>query len=149
MLYTMRLLTYMFKQKNAWTCGPAVARIILKHKGQEAEIRHIIKELGTTREGTANANLRRLIRRRGIEYIEKVNSSIFDLKRHSKNKIVIVAYWIPRSKVSHYSIVKRINSKRIYFHDTWYGSTHSYSIEYFMKNWHDGEAFRWMLAIKP
>ena len=143
----MKLATYMFKQKNDWTCGPAVARIILKYRGIKAELGHIIKELGTTREGTENRALMRLMKKKGINCVQKQNATLVELKKHSKNKIVVVAYWIPRSKVSHYSIVKRVAKKRIYFHDTWYGSRHSYSIDYFLKNWFDDEAFRWMLVV--
>lgn len=144
----MKLPNYMFKQKNEWSCGPAVARIILHSVGRQLELRQIIRELRTTRQGTSNANLIRLIRKNSIRYTEKRNATIGDIRRYMKNRVVIVAYWIPRSKVYHYSIVKKVNCKRIFFHDTWYGSRHSYSTNYFLKNWWDGEQFRWMLAVK-
>lgn len=145
----MNLLNYTFKQKNDWTCGPAVARIVLHSRGKLAGLKEIAKALRTTREGTSNANLVRFIRKHSPYYIEKQKATLGDLKNHSKNKIVIVSYWIPRSKAYHYSIVKKVGKKRIYFHDTWYGSTHSYSIDYFLKNWREEEATRWMLAVKP
>ena len=145
----MNFLNYTFKQKNDWTCGPAVARIFLHSRGKQIGLKEIIRALRTTREGTSNANLVRFIRRHSLYYIEKQKATLRDLKSQSKNKIVIVSYWIPRSKVHHYSIVKKVGKRRIYFHDTWYGSKHNYSVDYFLKNWRDEEAVRWMLAVKP
>lgn len=144
----MALLAYTYKQKNGWTCGPAVARIILHSSGTKKSVKEIIKELRTTRQGTSNARLIRLFKKHGLRFRIKENASISDIKKCLPNNRIIVAYWIPTHKESHYSIVKKINSKRIYFHDTWFGANHSYTIDYFLKNWWDNEAFRWLLAVK-
>lgn len=144
----MQLLGYAYKQRNDWTCGPAVARVILHASGVRKDIRGITKELRTTREGTGNAHFLRLLKKHNLRYFAKENATAADIKKCLKRHLVVVAYWIPAHKESHYSIVKKINSKRIYFHDTWFGSNHSYSIKYFLKNWRDNEAYRWMLAVK-
>jgi len=144
----MELLTYAYKQKNGWTCGPAVARAVLHYYGIKKTVPELVKSLGTTRAGTSNSKFVNYLRRHRLKFFIKEKSSIKDVRKYIKNYWLVVGYWIPNHKEGHYSIVKKIDSKRIYFHDTWFGATHSYSIPYFVKNWWDGEAIRWLLAIK-
>lgn len=144
----MRLLSYDYKQKNDWTCGPAVARILLRYYDTAMGIEEIVKKLqATARRGTGNVNLLRLLRKNGVVFRVRENAAPKDIKKYLKNHWVVVAYWIPSHKESHYSIVKKITTKRIYFHDTWFGTNHSYSLDYFLKNWWDEEAIRWLLAV--
>ena len=145
----MTLLRYAYKQKNDWTCGPAVARILLHYYDTRMSIGKIVKELrATPRKGTGNISLLRLLRKNGVKFKVKKGATTKKLAGYLKNHWVTVAYWIPSHKESHYSIVKKITAKRIYFHDTWFGTNHSYSINYFLKNWWDEEAERWLLAVK-
>ena len=144
---TMTLMTYAYKQPNNWTCGPAVARIILRTFGRQRTIQEVIRELGSTRAGTANRDLRKLFRRYDIKFKERESASINDLKAMLKNHWVVIAYWMPKHKEAHYSIVRKITAKRVYFHDTWFGLNHSYSIGHFIKNWWDDEATRWFMAV--
>ncbi len=145
----MSLLRYDYKQKNDWTCGPAVARILLHYYDAIMDIDEIVKKLRTTpRRGTGNINLLRLLRKNGVKFKVKENATAKDLKKNIKNYWLVVAYWIPLHKESHYSIVKKVTAKRIYFHDTWFGTNHSYSMDYFLKNWWDEEATRWLLAVR-
>ena len=136
-----------FKQKNDWTCGPAVARIICKYYGIERKISQLVRELNTTRLGTSNRDFQKFLRRYDINFRTRKGSTVGNLKRALSNNLIIVAYWIPKYGDAHYSIVKKLDRSRIYFHDTWYGSGHSYSLDYFKKNWWDGEAKRWYLAV--
>lgn len=144
----MMLLTTDFKQKNGWTCGPAVARIVFDHYGYETGISEMVRELNTTRAGTSNQDLVRLLRRYDIPFRALRQATLNRLRRLVRTHLVIVAYWIPRHKEAHYTIVKKMDRKRIYFHDTWYGATHSYTLSYFEKNWLDGETSRWLLAVR-
>lgn len=144
----MSFLGYAYKQINDWSCGPAVARIVLHYFGQKKTFRELTRELRITRAGTKNAQIIKLFKKNDIDFIEKKDSKLGDIKRYLRNNIVIVAYYIPRNKESHYAIVKKINSRRIYFHDTWFGSSHSYTLNYFYKNWWDSEAKKWILAVK-
>ena len=133
---------------RAWLYGYFFDLLLANSSGVKKDIRGITKELRTTREGTGNAHFLRLLKKHNLRYFAKENATVADIKKCLKRHLVVVAYWIPAHKESHYSIVKKINSKRIYFHDTWFGSNHSYSIKYFLKNWRDNEAYRWMLAVK-
>lgn len=144
----MTLLRKNFKQKNGWTCGPAVARIVCHYYGHHVTIRQLADELRTTRDGTSNRGLLRALKKRSIRYSVRDNVSLTRLRQTLKKNIVIVAYWIPRHKEAHYSIVTRVDRNRVYFHDPWFGSRHTYTHSYFEKNWWDDEATRWMLAMK-
>lgn len=144
----MELLNYSYKQKNSWTCGPAVARIILYYFGKRTDIQQIIRQLRTSRSGTSNASVKKLFKKNGLKFVEKKTATLGDIRKRVSKNWIIVAYHIPCHKEDHYSIVKKIDSRRIYFHDTWFGSGHSYTHQYFLKNWRDGEAKRWFLAVK-
>lgn len=146
--HKMELLRYTYKQKNDWSCGPAVARVILDYYGTRQTISSLARQLKTTRTGTENRHIISLFRRNNLKFFIRKNSSTKELQKYSKKYWIIVAYWIPASKESHYSIIKKINSKRVYFHDTWFGRNHSYTLKYFLKNWHDDEATRWFMAVK-
>lgn len=144
----MELLRYAYKQPNDWTCGPAVLRTVLHALGIQTDISELVRELKTTRSGTRHSDLIRYLNRNSYDFRIRQASTVPILKRYLRNHWVIVAYWIPRSKEFHYSIVKQIKKSRVYFHDTWYGTGHSYSVTYFSRNWFDDESKRWMLAIK-
>ncbi|MDP3731162.1 MAG: cysteine peptidase family C39 domain-containing protein [bacterium] len=144
----MRLLPFFYKQPNYWTCGPAVARLILHSFGKKKPLHEIIKDAKTTKAGTSNSGLKRVLKKHGVKFQEKRNADLADIKSKIKTHWLLVAYWIPIHKEAHYSIIKKIDSKRIYFHDTWFGSKHSYSQKYFLKNWWDGEAKKWLLTIR-
>ena len=143
----MPLLRYTYKQPNDWTCGPAVARIILHLFGMRRDFPEIIKELGTTRQGTANRDLARLFKRYGLSFTQKNNASLSEIKKRLKSNWIVTAYWIPFHQEAHYSIITKVNAKRVFFHDPWFGSSHSYSREHFLKNWWDGEGTRWFMAV--
>lgn len=146
----MTLLHTTFKQKNDWTCGPAVLRLILHwYFGRPKSVYDIVRELKITRRGTEDRQLVQLLARNGIKYRTKNEATVADIKRSLPRYLVVVAYWIPRYKEGHYSIVKKVDSKRIYFHDTWFGSRHSYSLSYFSRQcWSDKEYRRLLLVPK-
>ncbi len=145
---SITLLSYKYKQPTEWTCGPAVARIVLDYHGTSKDIRQVTRELRATRAGTSNADLRRFFRSHSIPFREYTGSTTHDIRKLLRTHIILVAYWIPRHQEAHYSIVQKITRTHIFFHDTWFGSSHRYTIKYFLKNWHDEEATGWMLAVR-
>src|SRR3989344_3953170 len=108
----MRLLPFFYKQPNYWTCGPAVARLILHLFGKKKTVHEIIKETKTTKAGTSNHGLKRVLKKHGIKFQEKQNARLSEIKSKSKTHWLLVAYWIPVHKEAHYSLVKKIDSKR-------------------------------------
>jgi predicted double-glycine peptidase len=138
-----------YKQKNNWTCGPACMLVVLDYFGTKKDIGSLLIEMRTTKkEGTHHSDIINLLKTCKLQYLVKRNCSIHDIKKHLCTNLVIVGYWIPYYKESHYSIVKKVNSSRIYFHDTWFGPKHNCTIDYFLRNWWDDEAKGWMIAIK-
>src|SRR3989344_929946 len=141
--------TYGYKQRNDYECGPTVARILL-HQYLGMDIESVVKELQTSRNGTRDSKLLNFLKRGGIDFKIKKGANLARLKRSLKNNLVVVTFWLPRTQELHYSIVSRMDSKRIYFHDTWFGRNHSYTIDYFLRNWQHKEAEAWLLTIlKP
>jgi|SRR3989338_4753294 len=152
MTHKMQLLRYGYRQTHDWTCGPAVARLLLCSFQIEMGIDEIKRALKTTRGGTTNGNLLQLLRKKGLSFKVKKSASLKDLVKYLKNHWVVVAYHIPeragRKEELHYSIVTCVTKTRAYFHDTWYGANHSYSLPYFLKNWQHKDAEGWLLAVK-
>lgn len=143
----MKLLKY--EQKDKWSCGAACLKVALDHFGIKKEIDELIKELKTTKSsGTEHSNIIRLLKKSKLKFEVKKNGTLEDLKRSLKDSLIVVDYWLPYHKESHYSIVKRIGADRIHFHDTYFGPNHSYKIDYFLKNWKDQEGTGWFLSIK-
>ena len=144
----MRFFPFFYKQPNYWTCGPAVARLILHSFGQKKTFPEIIRETKTTKAGTSNRDLKRDLKKHGVGFKEKQNASLSEIKSKIKTHWLVVAYWIPIHREAHYSLIKKIDAKRVYFHDTWFGANHSYTHRHFLKNWWDGEAKKWLLTVK-
>lgn len=144
----MQLLRHMYKQINDWTCGPAVARIILHfHFSRRASVSTLIRQLKTTRRGTDNRQLVSILKKHGIRYRVHKEATLSDIKKFLPRYLVVLSYWIPAYKESHFSIVRRLDAKRIYFHDTWFGARHSYSRDYFTKRCWKEKEYRWLLLI--
>lgn len=137
-----------YRQKNKWTCGPAIVKVILDYFGIKRSLEELIKELGTTKEGTDNKELLRVLAKYKLNYKVKQNSTLVDIKKYIPNYLVIVGYFIPYYQESHYAIVKKITRDRIYLHDTWFGPNHKLTIKHFLKNWWDEDNRKWLLAIK-
>lgn len=127
----MKLLVY--KQKTKWTCGPACLKIVLNYFGIKKDESELKKLLGTTKkDGTSQKNFLIFLKKEGIDFIAKKGANFREIKKYlKKGFIVVVSFWIPYYKESHYSIVKKITSKRIYLHDTWFGPNHSYRLNFF------------------
>lgn len=144
----MQLLNYGYKQRNNWTCGPAMARVILDYYGIETTIPRLNKQLRTNRSGTAHKHILKLFDKNKLKFFTKEKASLSDLKKYMKKYWIVVAYWIPFHQEYHYSIVTNVHSKTINFHDTWFGSKHKYTLRHFCRNWRDDESSQWMLAVK-
>lgn len=143
----MKLLKY--RQKKASICGPACMKVVLDYFGIKKEIEELVKELKTTKkEGTDHAKMVQLIKKNKLQFKIKTKSRLAQIKKLLKSHLVVVDYWIPYYQESHYALVKKLDSQRIYLHDTRFGPNHSYKINYFLKNWWDEETKGWLLAIK-
>ncbi len=137
------------KQGDTWTCGPTVMQIVLDYFGIKKDIRTLIKELHTIRnQGTDNRHFLKLLKKYKLKFRAQNRSNLKVLKKLLSDSLVVVGYWIPYYRESHYALISRISRDRVYLHDTWFGHKHSYKIDYFLKNWWDEESQQWLVAIK-
>ena len=143
-----------YKQETVWTCGPAVMRMSLEKLGIKKSEKQLIKILKTNKiKGTSNKDFSRVAEQYKLNYIVKRNSTIEDLKYFSKKRyILIFCYYYPKEKIGHYSILKKIDYKFIYFYDPYFGKNHKYNLKYFNKIWkcnpkHDNEK-HWFFGVK-
>jgi|SRR3989344_4462678 len=143
----MKFLRYGFIQPSDWTCVPAATRLVLYNFGIKRTVSSIAREMGTARGGTTEFALARFLKRQNVVFTIKRGGQLELIKDRLKNgKMILVSYWIPFYKEYHIAIVKKVTAKRIYFHDTWFGASHSYSLDYFIKNWKADSC--WMLTVR-
>lgn len=144
-------MTPFYKQETKWTCSAAAMRMALEACGIRKSEKQVVRLLKTNKiRGTWHAEFPRLAEKYKLNYVVKRNSGIEDLKRLIKERyFIIVNYYYPPQNVDHYSVVKYIDSKNIYFLDPWYGKNHKYAIPEFRKLWHDTEREKgWFIAIR-
>lgn len=142
------------KQETEYTCGAAATKMILEHFGVHKTEAQIIKELKTNKKrGTWTKNFSILAEKFNLDYWVKSNSTIKDLKNYQKKGyLLIINYFIPEEKCDHYSVLRKIDSKYIYFIDPWFGPDYKYPLKEFQNLWHSNFNFekekRWFIAIK-
>ncbi len=139
------------KQETRWTCSAAAMRMALEACGIRKSEKQVVRLLKTNKiRGTWHENFPKVAEKYKLNYVVKRNSNIGDLKKFLKEKyFIIVNYYYPPQSVDHYSVIKSIDSKHIYFLDPWYGKNHKYAISEFRKLWHDTEKEKcWLIAIK-
>ena len=103
--------------------------------------------------GTWSKNIAAFFRKNGFELAEHQDSTIVELKRHLKEHYtIIVLYYCPKEKLDHYSIIRKIDSKSIYFLDPYFGKEHRLTIGNFLTYWKSNVKFenkvRYFLAAK-
>ena len=143
-----------YKQETNYTCGAASMRIALKTCGIKKSEKQLVKLLGTNKvRGTWHKDFSKLAEKYKLNYVAKRNSSIEDLKEFQrKGYTIIICYYYPSEKVDHYSILKNIDNRHIYFFDPFFGAKHKYTLKYFNKIWksdpkYDNERC-WFFALK-
>lgn len=143
-----------YKQETKYTCGAAAMRMILECLGIKKTEKQIVKLLGTNQvRGTWNKDFPILVEKYKLNYTVRRKASIKDMKSCLKQGYyIIVCYFYPPEKVDHYSVVKKIDTKNIYFWDPWFGPNHSYSLKKFKTIWKCDKRFdnekRWLFAVK-
>lgn len=143
-----------YKQETAYTCGAAAMRMILEMLGIKKTEKQIVNLLGTNKvRGTWNKDFPSLAEKYKLNYTVKRNASIADMKSCLKQGYSVIAcYYYPHEKVDHYSVVKKIDSGKIYFWDPWFGPKHDYTLKKFKTIWKCDKKFddekRWFFAVK-
>lgn len=142
------------KQETKYTCGAAVMRMALEFFGIVKSEKQVVRFLGTNKvRGTWLKDFPVVAERFGLNYFVSRNSSLSDLRKFLKDGfVVIVDFYVPKDKVGHFSVVKKIDSKYIYFWDPWFGPEHKYSLSYFKRIWKCDPKYEgyksWFIALK-
>lgn len=142
------------KQETCWTCGSASMRMILEACGIKKSEKQVVKLLGTNKiRGTWAKLYPQLAEKYNLNYIVKRNSTIDEVKKLMKDGyFILTSYYVPKEKVDHFVVVKKIDDEYIYFLDPCYGPEHKYKLIYFLKVWktdpkYDNE-MAWFIGIK-
>ena len=143
-----------YEQETCWTCGPACAKMFLKSIGINKKEKQLIPILATNKiAGTKNGGFYNFAKKYKFSYVIANDSSISDLKKLMKKKyFIIVSYYITSDKAHHYSVVKKIDSKKIYFLDPYFESNHFIVLKQFKKLWAVPAKYskekQWFIALK-
>ena len=142
------------KQETNYTCGAAAMRMALENCGVKRTENQIVKLLSTNKvRGTWIRSFPPVAERFKLCHVSMRNSSIEEIKHYIKlGYAVIVCYFYPPEKVDHYSVVKMIDDKYIYFWDPFFGESHRYTLTYFNRIWKSDPRYedekRWFFAVK-
>lgn len=143
-----------FKQETNYTCGAAAMRMTLSKFGINKSEKQVCKHLGTNKvRGTWNKSFPEFAEKMKLNYIVRRNSNIKELKKaFLEGFAVIVCYYIPKDKVDHYAVVKKINNQSIILMDSYYGDNLIIKINDFLKNWNSDSRWdkekRWFFGVK-
>jgi len=132
-----------FHQTKDYTCGPASIKMALSFFGFSKSEKQLARILNTdSKKGTRINNFLSGAKSLRFEYVAKSDSQIKDLRIFQrKGYVIVVCYFIPEENLDHYSVLKKIGLKNIYFFDPWFGENHKYSKNYFKKIWKCDERF--------
>lgn len=142
------------KQETNYTCGAASMRMALAFCKIKKSEKQITKLLGTNKtRGTLDKSFPIVAENFKLNYISMRNAEINDMKKYNNNGfVIIVCYFCPLENSYHYSVIKSIGTKYIYFYDPYFGKKHYYPLSIFKKIWKSDPKYdkekRWFFAIK-
>ena len=144
-----------YKQKKVWSCGVASMRMVLESIGikiSRTELEKLLKSNETS--GTWNKAFPAAAEKFKLNYVVGRNSDIKELKKLLKEKYkIIIGYYLGgKFNRGHYSVVRKIDSKKIHLLDPWFGAGKKFELSYFNKIWKnnpekDNEK-KWFFAVK-
>lgn len=142
------------EQETKWTCGAACMKMILEACKIRKSEKLLVKLLSTNKvRGTWLRCFAQVAEKYKLNYIVQRDSTIRDLRDALENDYyILLAYYIPKEKIDHYAVVKKIDDEFIYFYDPYYGPKHKYKLTYFRKVWktnpkHDTDK-AWFIGVK-
>jgi uncharacterized protein len=141
------------RQSKNYTCGPSALKSVLSFFGHEVTEKELADDMNTNeKDGTANDNIVRVAKERGLKADLHKNMSFNKLKSVvNKKQPVIIAYqawpeketegWEEGWNNGHYSVVVAVDNKDVYLEDpSVKDSKTRIPHEEFVKRWHDQDA---------
>ena len=143
-----------YKQETNYTCGAAAMRMALESFGIRRSEKQVARVLKTNKvRGTWPRNFTPVAERFKLNHATMRNATIKDLKEFQKKGYIIIVCYSPTGiTCDHYSVVKRVDNKKIYLLDPDIGEDHEYSLTFFRRIWkcdprYDDER-GWFFAVK-
>lgn len=142
------------KQETKYTCGASTMRMVLEFCGFKKSEKQVAKLLNTNKvRGTWHKSFPIVAEKFKLNYIVMRNATINSLKEYQKKGfIIIICYFYLPEKTDHYSILKKIDGKYIYFYDPFFGDGHKYELTYFKNIWKSNPKYDnekcWFFAVK-
>ncbi|HLF53897.1 MAG TPA: cysteine peptidase family C39 domain-containing protein [Candidatus Nanoarchaeia archaeon] len=142
------------KQEKDYTCGAASMKMALESCNIKKSEKQIVKLLRSGKsKGTWNKDFPIIAEKFKLNHLSMRNAAINDLKEYQKRGFtIIIGYFYPLEKFGHYAVLKKIDAKKIYLSDPYFGDKHSYALDYFKKIWKNDPKYdkekRWFFAVK-
>ena len=140
------------KQETEWTCGPAVAKMLLGAFGIKKSEKQLIKKLkANKRNGTKDHAFYDLIIEYNLAYTVKNHATLEEANKLSKKSVVIISFLPKGEKWHHYAIIKRITKNKVTLIDPYFGSEYKMPLQEFCKRWGTKTKYykekNWLLAV--
>ena len=140
-----------YRQSTDYNCAPATLKMALEYVGINKSEKELAKELKTTpEEGTDYRNIINFVKKSGLFFYEKSNSTLEELENLIRNNYpVIVSFVEPIHEEDHFALVVGIEDCEVILNDPWNGEGFKILKGDFEERWHDAEnkPRRWMMVI--
>lgn len=112
-------------------------RMILEELGIKKSEEELMRIMGSSpKSGTDNNQLPKLAEHFRLSYIVQRNSKVADLTRLQKQGYHIIVGMIdPIDNIGHFTIVRKVGVKDIWFLDSGHGPNHKLPLKVFKQNW--------------
>lgn len=150
----------LFKYPISGWCGPGHLMMTLEFFNIDIPLEQIVKEVKTDEEGTDIAEIKQMLKRKGLVTQEWVNLTWeqFKHERSLTNDPIWVSWWYDLSchddPDGHYSLVKSVGDDTIELYDGFTGKVLLLPKELWMSLWkdsadplEDGSDFRWAMRV--
>jgi ABC-type bacteriocin/lantibiotic exporter with double-glycine peptidase domain len=125
-----------FRQKPGY-CGPASLKMVLSYFGVEKGEMSLVRLSKCSKDkGATSENLLKAAKKLGFKGFIKDYSDFKDIKRFLKKKIPVIVDWFSIEE-GHYSVVVRVDGKKIYLQDPELGRLKVMNLKEFKTVWFD------------
>lgn len=137
-------------QRLEFTCGPAVARMVLAYHGiSVGSVRAWWQTHANQRTGTSRHNLTQMLRSYGLRVHAHHDGTLTEIRNWLTQRVpVIVLYREPLDNEGHYAVVIGCTAQSVVLCDPYHGPQFRLSQATFRRRWLGSRAShpRWMLA---
>lgn len=127
-----------YRQRNEFTCGPAVLQMIFSFLGKFKKQDNLARALHTTKAGTYHSSLIEEARKENFFCYVNNQSTIHEVRHFINLGLpVVVNYNEPSTDDSHYAVVVGYDRSKVILNDSWNGKNFKMRESEFILRWHD------------